>query len=70
MVRTYGLTHIALAVRDLDRSIEFYRGVFGSKVVYRDAAIAQLQTPGTGDVLELEKDRARAGKAGGGQVVA
>ncbi|HZN99248.1 MAG TPA: VOC family protein [Gemmatimonadales bacterium] len=65
MIRTYGLTHIALAVRNLERSIEFYRGVFGSKVVYRDAGFAQLQTPGARDVLVLEKHRAGAGKAGG-----
>jgi catechol 2,3-dioxygenase-like lactoylglutathione lyase family enzyme len=65
MLRTYGLTHIALAVRDLERSIAFYHGVFGSKVVYRDAAFAQLQTPGARDVLVLEKSRAGAGKSGG-----
>jgi catechol 2,3-dioxygenase-like lactoylglutathione lyase family enzyme len=67
MIRTYGLTHIALAVRNLERSIEFYRGVFGSRVVYRDADFAQLQTPGARDVLVLEKHRAGAGKAGGVQ---
>jgi catechol 2,3-dioxygenase-like lactoylglutathione lyase family enzyme len=65
MLRTYGLTHIALAVRDLDRSIAFYQGVFGAKVVYRDPGFAQLQTPGARDVLVLEKARAGAGKSGG-----
>ncbi len=29
MVRTYGLTHINLAVRDVERSLRFYRQVFG-----------------------------------------
>jgi len=58
-------SHLALAVRDLQRSIEFYRGVFGSTVVYRGAACAQLQTPGARDVLVLEKHRAGAGKGGG-----
>lgn len=57
MIRTCGLTHVALAVRYLERSIEFYRGVFGSEVVYRDADSAQLQTPGTRDVLVLEQHR-------------
>ena len=27
MVRTHGLTHIALAVRDVERSLRFYREV-------------------------------------------
>ena len=67
MVRTYGLTHIALAVRDLERSVRFYAGVFGAKVVYRDAGFVQLQTPGSRDVLVLERSRSRAGKAGGVQ---
>jgi catechol 2,3-dioxygenase-like lactoylglutathione lyase family enzyme len=67
MVRTYGLTHIALAVRDLERSVRFYAGVFGARVVYRGAGFVQLQTPGCRDVLVLERSRSRAGKAGGVQ---
>lgn len=67
MVRTYGLTHIALAVRDLERSVRFYAGVFGAKVVYRDVGLVQLQTPGSRDVLVLERNRSRAGRTGGVQ---
>ncbi len=29
MVKTYGLTHISLAVRDAERSLRFYEQVFG-----------------------------------------
>ncbi len=29
MVRTYGLTHIVLAVRDIERSLAFYQQVLG-----------------------------------------
>jgi len=65
MVRTHGLTHIALAVRDVGRSSSFYQQVFGAVEVYRQDGFAQLQTPGTRDVLVLEEDAARAGAAGG-----
>ncbi len=44
MVRTYGLTHIALGVRDVDRSAQFYKNVFGSVEVYRQDGFVQLQT--------------------------
>ena len=64
-VRTFGLTHIALAVRDLDRSSRFYREVFGAVEVYRDDGFVQLQTPGTRDVLVLERNPERAGPGGG-----
>lgn len=64
-LRTYGLTHAALAVSDLDRSVAFYQAVFGSVVVYRDDGFAQLQTPGSRDVLVLERRPAEAGGAGG-----
>lgn len=65
MVRTFGLTHVALAVRDVERSSRFYQSVFGAIEVYRDAGCAQLQTPGARDVLVLEKASERAGAAGG-----
>lgn len=65
MVKTFGLTHIALAVRDLDRSTQFYRDVFGAIVVYHQSDFVQLQTPETHDVLVLERNPERAGAAGG-----
>ncbi|MCA1563395.1 MAG: VOC family protein [Acidobacteria bacterium] len=65
MVRTFGLTHIALAVRDVDRSSRFYQDVFGAIEVYRQEGFVQLQTPGARDVLVLEEDAARAGRVGG-----
>lgn len=66
MIRTYGLTHIALTVRDLDRAMRFYQSVFGAVEVYRDDGFAQLQTPGTRDVLVFEKGTpAKAGQSGG-----
>ena len=65
MVRTYGLTHIAIGVRDLDRSARFYQSLLGAKVVYRDASFAQLQTPGSRDVIVLERRRRGAGTSGG-----
>jgi catechol 2,3-dioxygenase-like lactoylglutathione lyase family enzyme len=65
MIRTYGLTHVALAVRDLDRSLRFYQTVFGAVEVYRQEKFLQVQTPGTRDVIVFEKKPQLAGKAGG-----
>ena len=65
MVKTYGLTHVAIAVRDLDRTQAFYAAVFGAVVVYRDAGFLQMQTPGSRDVLVFERNATQAGQAGG-----
>ena len=65
MIKTLGLTHIALAVRDVDRASRFYQQVFGAVEVYRQAGFVQLQTPGSHDVMVLEQDAKRAGKPGG-----
>jgi catechol 2,3-dioxygenase-like lactoylglutathione lyase family enzyme len=54
-IRTFGLTHLALAVADVDRARRFYEGVFGMIAVYADAGFVQMQTPGARDVLVLEK---------------
>jgi catechol 2,3-dioxygenase-like lactoylglutathione lyase family enzyme len=63
-VRTFGLTHVALAVRDPQRSLRFYQAVFGVVPVYEDANFVQAQTPGSRDVLVFERKR-RAGQRGG-----
>jgi len=65
MLRTYGLTHVALAVADPERSFSFYQAVLGVIAVYREADFIQAQTPGSRDVLVFEKNPADAGKAGG-----
>lgn len=55
-VKTYGLTHVALAVRDVNRASTFYRQVLGAVEVYRQNGFVQLQTPGTRDVLVFEEN--------------
>jgi catechol 2,3-dioxygenase-like lactoylglutathione lyase family enzyme len=64
VVKTYGLTHIALSVKDPQRSLAFYKKVFGVVPVYKSADFIQAQTPGSRDVLVFERGK-RAGKAGG-----
>ena len=61
-VRTYGLTHIAVAVRDPKRSVKFYQAVFGVVPVYEEDGFVQAQTPDSRDVLVFEKQPERAGQ--------
>jgi catechol 2,3-dioxygenase-like lactoylglutathione lyase family enzyme len=64
-VPTFGLTHVALAVRDVEKSLRFYNAVLGTETVYQQKGFAQAQTPGSRDVLVFERKPRRAGKAGG-----
>jgi catechol 2,3-dioxygenase-like lactoylglutathione lyase family enzyme len=64
-VPTHGLTHVALAVRNPKRSLEFYRAILGVVPVYEDANFIQAQTPGSRDVLVFERRPPRAGRPGG-----
>jgi catechol 2,3-dioxygenase-like lactoylglutathione lyase family enzyme len=64
-VRTHGLTHIALAVRDAKRSLRFYKKVFGVVPVYQEDGFIQAQTPGSRDVLVFEERVIKAGSSGG-----
>jgi catechol 2,3-dioxygenase-like lactoylglutathione lyase family enzyme len=66
MINTWGLTHIALAVSDLDRASRFYHDVFGAVEVYRHATLVQVQMPGTRDVIVFElRDPDQVGVSGG-----
>jgi catechol 2,3-dioxygenase-like lactoylglutathione lyase family enzyme len=64
-VRTHGLTHVALAVRDPQLSLRFYQQVLGVVPVYQDEHFVQAQTPGSRDVLVFERQPRHAGQAGG-----
>jgi catechol 2,3-dioxygenase-like lactoylglutathione lyase family enzyme len=64
-VKTHGLTHVALAVRDPQRSLRFYQRVVGVIPVYEQDDFVQAQTPGSRDVLVFERKPRGAGAAGG-----
>lgn len=65
MIATHGLSHIALAVEDPERSLAFYRDVFGVREYFRDALTIQVQGPGAYDVLAFESRPREAGAPGG-----
>ncbi len=63
--KTYGLTHIAIAVKDLDQTLAFYQKVFEVKVMYHKDDFLQVTTPGANDIIVFEKKKAEYGKTGG-----
>ena len=65
MIRTRGLTHIHLVVRELERSLRFYKSVFGMQERFRDGPkLVFLNTPGSVDLVTLNEDPAEARLAG------
>jgi catechol 2,3-dioxygenase-like lactoylglutathione lyase family enzyme len=65
MVKTQGLTHLHLVVRDLERSLRFYRDVFGMEERFRDGPhMVFLNTPGSQDLITLHQDPQEVGLAG------
>jgi catechol 2,3-dioxygenase-like lactoylglutathione lyase family enzyme len=45
MIRTQGISHVELPVRDIDRAVRFYGDVFGFEVVVRRGDRVLLQAP-------------------------
>jgi len=65
MIKTHGLNHIHLVVRDLDRSLAFYQKVFGLEERFRDGPkMVFLNTPGSTDVITLNEDSNEVDRAG------
>ena len=69
MIKTKGLTHIHLLVKDLERSLDFYKSVFGMEEKYRIGKnMVFLSTPGSQDLITLHEDSAKTqllGRNGG-----
>jgi catechol 2,3-dioxygenase-like lactoylglutathione lyase family enzyme len=65
MIKTHGLSHLSLAVRDLDRASRFYTQAFGAREYYRDAESVQVLGPGAHDVIAFEHDPQHAGRTAG-----
>lgn len=57
---TYGLTHLAIAVTDLQRTKVFYQAVFDMQVMYDTKDFLQLTTPGCHDILVFEPGKPTA----------
>lgn len=59
MIKTLGLTHIALPVKDVKRSSLFYQKIFGVKEMYSYPDFIQVQTPGSKDIIVFETQKKR-----------
>jgi catechol 2,3-dioxygenase-like lactoylglutathione lyase family enzyme len=64
VIKTHGLTHINLEVRDPEASLRFYERLFGVREYFRDEVSIQALGPGEHDVLAFVKG-ANAGRTGG-----
>src|SRR5215470_2498225 len=65
MIKTAGLSHIHLVVRDMERSLRFYRSAFGMEEQFRVGPhMVFLSTPGSRDLITLNQDEAEQAKAG------
>jgi catechol 2,3-dioxygenase-like lactoylglutathione lyase family enzyme len=62
---TYGLTHLAIAVQDLERTKVFYQSIFDMDVMYHHNEFLQLTTPGCHDIIVFEKKEGVTGKSEG-----
>jgi predicted enzyme related to lactoylglutathione lyase len=65
--KTYGLTHLAIAVHNVARTKQFYHQVFGMEVMYDQEGFVQMTTPGCHDILVFEekKEDVWIGNSGG-----
>jgi catechol 2,3-dioxygenase-like lactoylglutathione lyase family enzyme len=65
VVQTHGLRHVALAVKDPERSLHFSAAVFGVREQVRGGGMIQVPGPGPHDVIAFERRPVDAGAPGG-----
>jgi catechol-2,3-dioxygenase len=65
MIKTFGLTHITLKVKDVKHSSNFYHKVFGTQEMYHSDGFVQIQTPGCHDIIVFEQGEKSPNSNGG-----
>jgi catechol 2,3-dioxygenase-like lactoylglutathione lyase family enzyme len=65
MIPTYGLTHLALAVQDVERSLRFYHQLLGAEPYFREEDRIHIRTPGCHDVITLDQTLPEPGRSAG-----
>jgi len=64
--KTYGLTHLAIAVSNVEQTMKFYQLVFDMQIMYHEKGFVQMTTPGCNDILVFEEKADRTiGQTGG-----
>jgi len=57
MINSKGIFHTHLVVKDLQRSLRFYSGLFGMQDTgFKDGDLVFLQTPGRQDLVALNPE--------------
>ena len=57
---------MAIAVRDVDRTMKFYQNIFDMQTMYHENGFIQLTTPGCNDILVFKEKTGRLiGQTGG-----
>lgn len=70
MIKTCGLTHIHLMVKDIHRSLEFYQQVFGMEVKFwAGDGLVFLNTPGSNDLIALHQSEEGQSTGSGGGIL-
>ncbi len=58
MIPTNGLNHLALPVRDPERSARFYAGLFNMEITFSSPEVVFLKTTGARDMIALNRSDA------------
>ncbi len=57
MISTNGLNHLALPVKDPERSAQFYADLFNMEITFSSPEIAFLKTVGSTDLIALNRSK-------------
>jgi catechol 2,3-dioxygenase-like lactoylglutathione lyase family enzyme len=70
MIKTCGLTHLHLVVRDIQVSLDFYKKVFGMEEKFRAGdSLVFLNTPGSNDLIALHQSEGEQPRGSSGGIL-